>query len=193
MTRVTGAWVGNCAETVHPVVVGMANILNNDSSHTYVYEGNGGKFLPRYPKKSFVDMSLGWGYNQTPASQSSVTDPAIMFSLASTGDIFGAIGDIRGILMRKLHIDIPFFAIGEAFAVYSVRIAIKADCQYGGYTDPTTFAFDGDLAVTVPDASAFNTSVFDTLLVGPPQPQPRNWVNDVDIPKRAYVTFERRM
>jgi hypothetical protein len=114
-----------------------------------------------------------------------------MFSLDSTGDIFGAIGDIRGILMRKLHIDIPFFAIGEAFAVYSVRIAVKGDCKYGGHTDPTAFAFDGSLAVTVPDASAFNTGAFDGLLVGPPQPLPRNWVNDVDYPHRAYVTFER--
>lgn len=192
-SRVTGVWVGNFAKTVHPIVLNMTNIVTSDASHTYVYEGNRGKFLPRYPKKSFIDMSLGWGYNQTPASQGSITDPAIMFSLDSTGDIFGAIGDIRGILMRKLHIDIPFFAIGEAFAVYSVRIAVKGDCKYGGHTDPTTFAFDGDLAVTVPDASAFNTSVFDTLLVGPPQPLPRNWVNDSDYPHRAYVTFERRM
>jgi hypothetical protein len=188
---VTGKWVDNFAETVHPIVPVMTNIVTSDASHTYVYEGNRGKFLPRYPKKSFIDMSLGWGYNQTPASQGSVTDPAIMFSLDSSGDIFGAIGDIRGILMRKLHVDIPFFAIGEAFAVYSVRIAVKGDCKYGGYTDPTTFAFDGDLGVTVPDASAFNTGAFDGLLVGPPQPLPKNWVNDSDYPHRAYVTFER--
>ena len=44
---------------------------------------------------------------------------------------------------------------------------------------------------TVPDASQFNTSVFDGLLVGPPQPLPKNWLNDADYPKRAYVTFER--
>ena len=192
-SRVTGAWVGNFAETVHPIVPVMTNIVNTDASHTYVYEGNAGKFLPRYPRKSFVDFSLGWGYNTTPASQGSITDPAIMFSLDSAGNIFGAIGDIRGILMRKLHIDIPFFAIGEAFAVYMVRIAINADCKYGGHTDPTTFAFDGDLAVTVPDASAFNTGAFDGLLVGPPQPLPKNWLNDSDYPKRAYVTFERMM
>lgn len=190
-SQVTGTWVGNFAETVHPVVLNMTNISGNDASHTYVYEGNTGKFLPRYPRKSFIDFSLGWGYNTTPASQSSVSDPALMFSLDSTGDIFGAIGDFRGMLMRKLHIDIPFFAIGEAFAVYLVRIAIKADCKYGDHTDPTAFAFDGDLAVTVQDASQFNTSVFDGLLVGPPQPLPKNWLNDSDYPKRAYVTFER--
>lgn len=190
-SQVTGAWVGNFAESAHPIDIDMTNIVNNDLSHTYVYEGNHGKFLPRYPRKSLIDLSVGWGYNTTPASQNSVADPSIMFSLDSTGDIFGGIGDIRGMLMRKLHVDIPFFAIGEAVAVYAVRVAIKADCKYGGYTDPTTFAFDGALEATVPDASLFNTNVFDSLLVGPPQPLPKNWLNDVDYPKRAYVTFER--
>jgi len=190
-SQVVGTWVGNFAESVHPIQIDMTNILGSDAAHRYVYEDNHGKFLPRHPKKSLIELSVGWGYNQTPASQGSVSDPEIMFSLDSTGDIFGAIGDIRGILMRKLHIDIPFFAIGEALAVYSVRVAIKADCRYGGYTDPTTFAFDGDLEVTVADASAFNTGVFDGLLVGPPQPLPKNWVNNSDYPKRAYVTFER--
>lgn len=190
-SQVVGMWVGNFADSVHPIQVDMTNILGSDAAHRYVYEGNHGKFLPRHPKKSLIELSFGWGYNTTPASQSSVPDPEIMLSLDSTGEIFGAIGDIRGMLMRKLHVDMPFFAIGEAVAVYSVRVAVKGDCQYGGYTDPTTFAFDGSLEVTVPNASLFNTSVFDSLLVGPPQPLPKNWVNDADYPKRAYVTFER--
>ena len=190
-SQVVGTWVGNFSESVHPIQLDMTNILGSDAAHRYVYEDNHGKFLPRYPKKSLIELSFGWGYNTTPASQSSVPDPEIMLSLDSAGTIFGAIGDIRGMLMRKLHVDMPFFAIGEAVAVYSVRVAIKGDCKYGGYTDPTTFAFDGDLEVAVPDASEFSTSAFDGLLVGPPQPLPKNWVNDSDYPKRAYVTFER--
>lgn len=190
-SQVVGTWVGNFAESVHPIQIDMTNLAGTDAAHRYVYEDNKGKFLPRYPKKGMIDLGLGWGYNTTPASQSSVSDPSIMFSLDSSGDIFGAIGDIRGILMRKLHIDLPFFAIGEAVAVCSVSIAIKANCKYGGYTDPTSFAFTGSMEFTVPDASQFNTSVFDSLLVGPPQPLPKNWLNDSDYPKRAYVTFER--
>lgn len=60
-TKVNGKWLHNDANggsSYNPISIDLTNIYDSDSSHTYVYEHNTGKFLPRMPKICFTQSKF---------------------------------------------------------------------------------------------------------------------------------------
>lgn len=60
---VIGSWTHNTSNTENPIVVDGDAVSAGDNSHGYIYEGNTGSFLPRFPK--VVAQYIGHGQSGT--------------------------------------------------------------------------------------------------------------------------------
>jgi hypothetical protein len=121
---VTGAWIGNDAvggtSSYLPIVLDMTKLLNNDSLHSYRYEGNTGKFLPKKSKflltyadvRTFENVTHASGYVALhPDSTPSISLVLAGVKLAQT-DQYSVGSSIY--IKPGVSMSMPFFGIGQA-------------------------------------------------------------------------------
>lgn len=186
---VVGLWSGNSADH-HPITVDLTNVASNDQSHSYVYENNTRGFLPRYPKKTWIDNGwatpgAAWGFEQSLSD----ADPFKVI-LCSNGGPWDAIGDPIGMGVHGLQMDMPFFSIGTCTAVFKLSVSFEGSMEYGDRSFTQSYAFVGECVDTISAPASYKCTSFNDKLIGQPVPTP-GWVNNVDWPTSCVATFER--
>lgn len=189
-TVVVGTWNGNYAADKHPIIIDMTKIYDNDMSHSYKYENNTGKFIQKYPKKTWIDMGwlipgAAWGYEQ------SLRDAhPFKVILCSNGGPWDAIGDPIGMGVHGLEMDMPFFSIGRAMCVFKLSVSFEGSMKYGDRAFTQSYAFVGECVDTIDTPDSYKCTSFNDKLIGQPVRLP-GWVNNKDWPTSCVATFER--
>lgn len=189
-TQVVGTWTNNFSESVHPIVLDMTKLWANDASHSYTYTNNNGKFLPRYPKLTWIDNGwatpgAAWGYEQTLSN----ADPFKVI-LCSNGGPWDAIGDPIGMGVHGLEMDMPFFSIGACTAVFRLSVSFEGSMKYGDRAFTQSYAFVGECTDTISAPAFYQCTSFNDKLIGQPVRLP-GWVNNSDWPTSCVATYER--
>lgn len=95
-TVVNAVWINNHSNVYTPIVFDRTNIAANDSAHSYVYEGNSGKFTPA--KETTITYTLTTSYN---------------------GDSFGKLDNYITWLNGMLHFaDLPLDRVEHGLSAY---------------------------------------------------------------------------
>lgn len=188
-TQVVGTWVNNFSESVHPIILDMTKLSGNDASHSYNYVNNNGKFLPRYPKKTWIDNGwatpgAAWGFEY----QFNLASPFKVIE-SSVGGLLG-IGDFIGMGVHDLEVDMPFFSIGACTAVFKLSVSFEGNMKYGDRAFTQSYAFVGECTDTISAPAFYKCTSFNEKIIGKPTTNPR-WVNNSDWPKSCVATFER--
>lgn len=182
--QVTGVWSNNFAETVHPILLDMAKLSNNDLSHTYRYENNNGKFLPRYPKVSIVLMEFHY-VNIAARHLQSIHSPVLCdqsLILQPTANKW-----FNGVFIPSDWApDCKFFAIGAAWSNWRLTVSYE-------FTDTTEMndsmtpktnhcqSSSADVHATVEDAANFAFNLFADKIIGSIFLGPKNFAKPTEI------------
>ena len=137
---VTGAWIGNDAvggtSSYLPIVLDMTKLLNNDGLHSYRYEGNTGKFLPKKAKFIQTVADVHTFESPTHASGYAATYPASMpsISLILSGKVLASSDShpvSSAIYVNKgMSMPMHFFAIGSALVNLQTTVTLKFSGAY---------------------------------------------------------------
>ena len=189
-TIVIGSWIGNYAAYKNPIIIDLTRIYDQDMSHSYKYENNIGKFLSKYPKKTWIDMSwltpgAAWGYEQSLSNAN-----PFKVILCSNGGPWDAIGDPIGMGVHGLEMDMPFFSIGTCTCVFKLSVSFEGNMKYGDRAFTQSYAFVGECIDTIYTPTQYKCTSFNDKLIGQPVRLP-GWVNNSDWPTKCVATFER--
>lgn len=203
-SQVVGVWSNNFAETVHPIILNMTNIAGNDAGHTYKYENNGGKFLPRYPKISFM-LGQFWRVNEIARHLQAIHTPV----LCMPGLV---LQPTRNEWFNGVHIPedwapaCNFFAIGTCISMWRLSVSYE-------FTNTTEMSdsmtprvnhcqtSSSEIVTSVSDAASYNFNAFADKMIGSIFLGPKNFTYPAEITTQdpstwpqtnsAVVTIER--
>ena len=206
--QVLGRWLNNDAKgsnTYRPIAIDLTNIINNDMSHIYQYEGNTGRFLTRMPKTTYTQAQFYY-IAEVARTLSRLPD----FTLVSSELVLPTIGCpwFTGIQVKQdfTH-DMPFFGIGIAYAVFkiSVTFSFMFSTEMNDSMNPEVtrheVCFTTSRTVQANDPATYNCSdfageKFGEFMIGPKHftypgkvttQDPSTWPNT----NSAVVTIER--
>lgn len=129
----SGVWTNNIGNVVNPINIGTG-IVDNDSSHAYVYEGNSGTFRKRSYIKSkqlTVDTNLAAPVSLTPADKVYLINPSLVTGAAGFAWFAGIMFSIISDTMEQ-----PF-TLGRA--IIKMNAEIKITGQVGLWYTSNTY------------------------------------------------------
>lgn len=190
--QVVGVWTNNFADTVHPIQLDMAKLANNDLTHTYRYENNNGKFLPRYPKVSIVLLRFHY-VNLVSRHLQTIHSPVLCdqsLVLQPTGNKW-----FNGVYIPADWLpDCKFFAIGVAWSNWRLTVSYEFTdtTEMNDSMTPRTnhcYSSSADTNATVDDAANFKFDLFADKIIGPIVLAPKNFAMPTEITSADPATW----